>query len=257
MKRILSLLIVLLLALIAGWWLLSAPPPAAGNARLEQDRRDKQYIDDARARKDLAALEVFIRQNPNSNWRQVAVFYRDEFAYQKAVAEGSMESLERYIRQYPQSQWNTFARQRLEQIRRERKAEQDRRDRQRKLAGKPVPTVVDGAAPAAQENAPAQAVIDAPARTATDARERVQRALSIYQQQREQKQYESRQQLQKKRAEQQRQRNCQVMRDQLRQFDSNIRWYRLDAQGQRVFLDEQAVAAKRRETENYLKRNCR
>ena len=252
-----SILLLLPLLTVIVLWLLKPDHQAMENtAQLERDRQDKQFIKDARQRKDIAALESFIRDNPQSGWREVAIFYRDEFAYRQATARGDAKSLEQYIRQYPDSQWRTFAEQRLDQIRREEKARQDRLQRQRKLTGKPLPLPGDRGSGTAAEQ-PAQAVIETPRKKTPDARERVQRALSIYEQQRKEKKFDEHQQKQRQKAEQERKRNCIRMRDQLKQFDSNIRWYRLDAEGKRVFLDEQQVAAKRRETENYLKRNCR
>ncbi len=249
------LLLLPLLTIIVIWLLKPDHRAVQDTAQLERDRQDKQFIEDARQRKDIAALETFIRDNPQSGWREVAIFYRDEFAYREATAKGDAKSLEQYIRRYPDSQWKTFAEQRLEQIRREEKAQQDRLQRQRKLTGKPTP-IPGSSGSVATEQPATQAIFEAP-KPASDARERVQRALSIYEQQREEKKFDEYQQKQRQKAEQERKRNCIRMRDQLKQFNSNIRWYQLDAEGKRVFLDEQQVDAKRRETENYLKRNCR
>jgi hypothetical protein len=251
------ILLLILLSVLTWWSLQTARQGTVDNGQLERDRQQKQLIDQARERKDIAALEAFIRENPDSGWRDVAIFYRDEFAYRQAVAKGDPKSLEQYILLYPQSQWRSFAEQRLEQFRREEQARLSRIERQRKLAGKPLPLPAAGAQAPIPEQPASQAIISPPKPLSPDPRERVQRALSIYQQQREQKQFDARQQQQRKQAEQEQQRNCMRLRDQLRQFDSNIRWYQLDADGKRVFLDEQQVRAKRRETENYLKRHCR
>ena len=251
------LLLLPLLTIIVIWLLKPDHRAVQDTAQLERDRQDKQLIEEARQRKDIAALETFIRDNPQSGWREVAIFYRDEFAYREATAKGDAKSLEQYIRRYPDSQWKTFAEQRLEQIRREEKARQERLQRQRKLAGKPVPLPGSNGSVSAPGQPASQAIFEAPGTAAPDARERVQRALSIYEQQREEKKFDEYQQKQRQKAEQERKRNCIRMRDQLKQFDTNIRWYQLDAEGKRVFLDEQQVAKRRRETENYLKRNCR
>ncbi len=258
MNKLLAVLSILVVAAI-GWRFMSGPDQAGIDAqRLEQDRRDRAYIEQARARKDIAALEQFIRDNPRSGWRDVAIFYRDEFAYRRATARGDADSLKRYIRLYPDSQWVTFARQRLEQLRLEQKAQRDRVDRQRKLAGRQPALPPTAEEPLqTRQQAPAQAIVEAPTEPRLDARERVQRALSIYEQQRKQKAFDAAQQKQQRKAEKDRQRQCQRLRDQLRQFDSGIRWYRLDDQGKRQFLDATAVAAERRKTEDYLRKHCR
>jgi len=252
------ILLLLLLSILTWWSLQSVRQDAVDSQQLELNRQQKQLIEQARERQDIAALDAFIRDNPDSGWRDVAIFYRDEFAYRQAVAKGDQKSLEQYIRQYPESQWRNFAEQRLEQIKREEQARRDRQARQNKLAGKTLPlTGASATSPPMAEQPAARALTSPPESPSPDPRARVQRALSIYEQQREQKQFNEQQLQLRKQAEQERQRHCLQLRDQLKQFDSNIRWYELDAKGNRVFLDEQQLQAKRQETENYLKRHCR
>jgi len=258
------LVLLLLAAMLAGWLLLQGQSPAEDPSTSSvPDSREKQLIDQARKNKDIAALNDFIRKHPDSEWLDTALFYRDQFAYREAMAKGDRNSLERYLKEHPDSQWTGFVQQQLEQIQREEDALKARQERERLLKGKNLAGKLP-IQPAAEESSaetaesPAQALVEPPsAPSPLSARERIQRALSIYEKQRAEKEFSEYQQQQREQDKRQQQRNCSRMRRQLAAFEKRFRWYRIDEQGEKIFLSEKEIAQKRQETETYLKRNCR
>jgi len=198
------LVLLLLAAMLAGWLLLQGQSPAEDPSTSSvPDSREKQLIDQARKNKDIAALNDFIRKHPDSEWLDTALFYRDQFAYREAMAKGDRNSLERYLKEHPDSQWTGFVQQQLEQIQREEDALKARQERERLLKGKNLAGKLP-IQPAAEESSaetaesPAQALVEPPsAPSPLSARERIQRALSIYEKQRAEKEFSEYQQQQR------------------------------------------------------------
>ncbi len=262
MKKPAVIIILSLAAMLAGWFLLRNPvwthPSATSRVAA---LKEKQLIDEARKHKDIAALNAFIRNHPDSEWIDTATFYRDQFAYHKAMEKGDQSSLKRFLKDYPASQWAGFARDQLEQLQREKEARLARLKRKQLLKGKTSSdklgvdmtqdTVIDNT------ELPARALIEPPpARSSLSARERIQRALSIYEKQRDDEEFRKRQQ-QREQEKRQQQQNCAQMRQQLASFKKQFRWYRINEQGEKIFLSEQEIKQKARETKNYLRKNCR
>jgi len=264
MRSLPVVILLLLAALLSGWFLLQGRGPSGEAATSSApDSGEKRLIDEARKSKDIAALNEFIRKHPDSEWLETARFYRDQFAYREAMEKGDRNSLKRYLQDHPDSQWAGFVQQQLEQLQREEDAKQARLERKRLLRGKsgagtlPINPAAEKSATDTAES-PSQALVEpAPAPSPLSARERIQRALSIYEKQRAEKEFGEYQQRQREMEKKQQQRNCSRMRRQLAAFRKRFRWYRIDEQGEKVFLDAEEIAQKRRETEIYLKRNCR
>ena len=256
-------LLLLLTTLLLGWFLLQDRSRSMQTETASvPPSRDKQRIEEARKNRDITALNAFIRTHPDSEWLDTAIFYRDQFAYSEAMAKGDQNSLKRYLQDYPASQWTGFVEQQLEQLQREEEARQARQQRKQLLGGKtdPAQLPIDSAPKISsgdRVNSPAQALVEPPQpRTSLSARERIQRALSIYEKQRAEKEFSEYQQQQRELEKKQQQRNCSRMRRQLAEFKKRFRWYRIDEQGEKIFLNAEEIEQKRQETETYLKRNC-
>ncbi len=263
MKNLPVIIILSLAAMLTGWFLLQSliwnDPSATSRVA---NPKEKQLIDEARKHKDIAALNVFIRSHPDSEWIDTATFYRDQLAYHKAMEKGDQSSLKRFLKDYPASQWAGFARDQLEQLQREEEARLARRKRKQLLKEKissgklridPIQeTVIDNT------ELPTRALVEPPpARSSISARERIQRALSIYEKQRDDEAFSKRQKQQREQEKTRQQQECAQMRQQLAGFSKRFRWYRVNEQGEKVFLSEKEIKQKKRETKDYLSKNCR
>lgn len=233
---------------------------------LEQANRvhqqDKAALDAARATEELAPLEQFIFDRPDSPWLDTAIYYRDRLILQKAVDSRDVRQLNRYIKNHPDSQWLNTARQHIKRLQRER----ENREIQQRIQAENVPDYLTR--PAAKKTT--RTVSEPTAKPVSQARsqpssqeapvdpnERIKRALSIYQkinkqQQRERDQARTQREQQEKLLAQ-----CNRLQDRLKQFKPRTRWYELDENGNRVFIDKQTVQQRKQAMQQDYDRHCR
>ena len=95
-----------------------------------------------------------------------------------------------------------------------------------------------------------------PKKSTSDARDRVTRALSIYSKINKQRSEEAVLQREKREQIAQLERECNQMKDQLRQFKHNIRWYQLDDQGNRVYMKKDDVKKQKQVLRDSIQQHC-
>lgn len=189
---------------------------------------DKAQFEFALQQKSISLFNEFIQQRPDTVWMENARYYRDKLALDFAKSEGTEEALNKFLQDYPGSAWVDNALYHRDKLAR---------------PGKKVPSI---------ENSHERARVDANLETLSRNHQpveqdpspeqlRVQKALAIYEQINKEKQLASANAEKIRRQEEKRKRDCIVMHDQLRSFDERKRWYRLDDQGNRVYLSDDEV----------------
>ena len=208
---------------------------------------EKALFEQAQAAGTISALNQFIAQHPESAWYDQAIYQRNKLAYQQAAATNDPKRLGDFIAQNPDSRWRPHAEQALKRLQRNQAHQQQLREQQEVL------TERQRRRPTLSSNVKARAV----ASGNDDSRERVERALSIYQKQRELEASEiERKRKMESRANQQAQR-CARVRDQLKQYErKRIRWYELDENGERVFLSKAQVEREQNALQQQYREFC-
>jgi hypothetical protein len=224
-------------------------------------KQEQAALDAARASNNINLLNQFIFDHPDSQWLERAVFYRDQMAYREAVAEKTPKALQGFITTYPNSQWAPQAEQGIQRLNNEFRLQQEMvkqearlKEQRQQLAGQGN----RGTARSASGRDPLELQVQGQRQARqTSSQDRVSRALAIYQQQRDQEKKQSFQQQQQRAAEQERQRRCNEISDQLRQYQRNrVRWYELDENGERVFLSDDQIESSKREMQQYREKHC-
>ncbi len=234
-------------------------------ARLEQE---KQALQAAQASQDILALNQFIADHPQSDWLEKAIYERDKLAYHQAAETGQISALEEFISQYQGSQWISQAQSRLQRLQQEQKRQEDivRKKQQLELQrqqmadqlstniglleDKTTDTLTTGTTPTTPTP-------EKKTSKGLSSRERVARALAIYQKQRQQEQHSDTKQQEEDRKEEQIKRRCQQIKDQIAQYNNRrIKWYDLDGSGKRVYLNKKQVSISRKRLREEYNQNC-
>jgi hypothetical protein len=232
-------------------------------ARFEQE---KQALQAAQESKDIVALNRFITDHPQSDWLEKAIYERDKLAYHQASETNQASALEKFINQYTGSQWISQAQNRLQHLKQEQKLlaeiqlKQQKLDIQRQqISEQQAATVITDTN--TQQTKDKAAEVPTPATKASNSslsgRDRVARALAIYQKQRQQEQHTDTKQRQEQLREEQKKRRCLQIKDQIAQYNNRrIKFYDLDGSGKRVYLNKQQVSINRKKIQEEYKQNC-
>jgi len=221
-------------------------------------QQDKAALDAARASNELAPLEQFIYERPNSAWLETAEYYRDKLILQQAIDSADVRQLHRYIKKYPQSPWLNTAQQHIKKLQREK----ENKLIQQRIQADNTPDYLAKPEVPAPKRTSTQTLTAAPAKIEKkkrndDPNERIQRALSIYQKINKQQQREQDQAKQQRQREEKLLSQCNRLKDQLKQFKPRMRWYELDEQGNRVFIDKATVAKRKQAMQDDYNRYCK
>jgi hypothetical protein len=235
-------------------------------ARLEQE---KQALQSAQASQDILALNQFIADHPQSDWLEKAIYERDKLAYHQATETGQISALEEFISQYQGSQWIAQAQSRLQRLQQEQKRQEDivRKQQQLELQRQQIEDqlsttigVLEDKTPDTLTKGTTPTTTPTPEkknRKSLSSRERVDRALAIYQKQRQQEQHSDTKRQEEDRKEEQLKRRCQQIKDQIAQFNNRrIKWYDLDGSGKRVYLNKKQVSINRKRLREEYNQNC-
>lgn len=215
-------------------------------------QQEKEALDLARATNKLTPLNQFIQQNPESDWLETAVYYRDRLVMQIAVDSGNTETLAQFILNNPNSEWKNHARQQLKKLKREQEIEKSRQlaiikkqneelSKRKRSTVNSKKTIHSGQSKKSKRD---------------DSAERVQRALSIYQKINKQKQRDASQEKKQQQRNAEFSRRCNKLKDELKQFKMRTRWYQLDEKGNRVFIDKATVAKRKKDMQADYDRYC-
>lgn len=222
---------------------------------LERYERDKLAFEAARDSKNPKILFRFIHENPDSAWKDTAQYHLEKQLVEDAVKAQNGQALKSFIKNYPKSEWTRNAKrqlQYLQRIERQRVQQQQQADE--------VPVLNQRAAQKSPAKPLAKQQRVSSSKKATprndDARERVNRALSIYSKVNKQKSKQAEQQKLKREEQEKVARLCVEMKDQLKQFRSNIRWYELDDQGNRVYMDKETVKRQKQNLQDNVEQYC-
>jgi hypothetical protein len=252
------------IALIVGYQQYSHYQQQSAQARdLKDYEMGKQALENARVTKSPQPLDQFIRQHPDSDWVDTAVYYRDKFALQQIVETRDTAKLKQFIKHNSDSEWQASAQQHLIKIQRE----QENREIQQRILNNQPEMEISGNIPsldAAPSSTPAQSVqTKTPARSTNttsrnESAERVRRALSIYQTMSKPNIAQNEMRKKQQQQEERRLRACNRLKDQLVQFKKSrrTRWYDLDDTGERVYMSKPAVAQRKKEIRSQIERNC-
>lgn len=215
-------------------------------------QQEKKALDKARATNELESLIQFIHQYPESVWMNTAVYYRDRLIMQKAIDSRQANNLTQFIQNYPDSSWKNHAQHQLTRLNTELEAEEARRQAEIKRKQTELTTrkIAD------TDSKKIYPITKTKKPKNDDPNARVQRALSIYKKANEQKQKEA---AQKKKQQQQTAeltRRCNKTKDQLKQFKTRTRWYNLDEQGNRVYVDKAIVEQRKKDMQANYERYC-
>lgn len=229
-------------------------------ARLEQE---KAALEAAKAQNSITALNQFIKQYPDSNWLHKALFERDKLAYHQAVKNNSISDVENFLASYPQSQWLAQAQSRLQRLQQEQKLKLDLDKKQARLEQQRKQIQLQQKQAAIPEAEQDQEVLvvqnkstQQKSKNSLSGTDRVNRALSIYQKQRQQEQAIVDKQQQSRAQEEKLRQYCLSLKDQITQYKSRVRWYDLDNSGKRVFLSKQQVASNKQKLEQLYRERC-
>lgn len=235
-------------------------------ARFEQE---KQALLAAQASNDIAQLNQFIADHPQSDWLEKATYERDKLAYHQAIQTDQIAALEKFINEYRSSQWINQAQNRLQRLRQEAKLQAEIALKQQKLELQRQQLAEQQAAASTGELEEKPAQLPAPAQVTNSinnsssannslsSRDRVARALAIYQKQRQQEQHTDTEQQKQDQKQAQQDRRCQQIKDQIAQYNNRrIKWYDLDGSGKRVYLNKQQVSRNRKQIQEEYKQNC-
>lgn len=200
--------------------------------------QEHQQFEAALSSQNVSTLNQFIQLNSESTFKEKAIFERDRLAYKLAIATDNPKHIKNYISNYPDSQWADSAGQYLLKIKSQQEVEQKTQqlDLMRIQQQK-------------EREIKKQASLEA-------TRDRVNRALSIYQKQRQKQETLENQ---NKVAEQKRQQDeykCNKIKDQLKHYKTNTRWYSLDEKGERVFIDKAQVEAMKAKQQKMYNDHC-
>lgn len=232
---------------------LQAPQQAL--IKMEQEQK---ILDATVSQKDITALNLFIQQNPQSVLIEKAIYERNRLAYKQAIASNNPKQIRNFINNYPKSQLVDSAQQhllRLQQVLTQELIADETTKSQPDRALK-QPYQKKSREKLSQQSLYVQKK-SAPDKPAPDSSDRVTRALAIYQKMRKKEQQAD----QQKRAAQQHreadQTRCFEIRDQLKQFKRNTRWFELDDKGNRVFIEKDQVAQRQNKMQSFYDQNCK
>lgn len=215
-------------------------------------RQEKKALDLARSSNDPEAIRAFIQQYPGSVWLDIAYYQHDRLVVQDAINAKDTSKLNRFIHQNRHSQWRQHAEHYLKKFNRVRDEEQEKKTSQ--LSQQNAEQTIGGIPRPVQNKVTHTTKIKKSSNN--DSRDRVNRALSIYQKMSNQKQLKVRQQKKQQLNEEKQVHHCNTMKDQLKQYSRRIRWYELDNQGNRIFLNKEEVNRRKQTTQNNYNKYC-
>jgi hypothetical protein len=218
---------------------------------LEIYNRDKIALDVARESKDPKALYRFIHQNPDSAWRKSAQYYLEKQLVNDAVNDNNIIALKGFIRNYPDSEWKQYATDYKDKLLQQQK--------QKLVQETKISTNVQIEASqttALTKQRTSISSIKPVTKKTDDARDRVNRALSIYSKINKKKSIEAERQQKERQHLAEIEQRCNKMQDQMKQFRKNVRWYELDAEGKRVYMDKESVKQQKKAMQDDFNQYC-
>ncbi len=222
--------------------------------KLAQSKRDKQAFDKAKDSGDPKLLFRFIHENPDSAWLETAQYHLEKLLVENAIAKRNIQALEGFIRNYPKSDWTLIAKRHLTQFEYDQKQQITPLDNNEPVLEQRKDSKPNPGDPIRIEQR--VGTTQSTSNNRNDARERVNRALSIYSKVNKQKTKQLEQQKLKREEEEKIARLCIEMKDQLKQFRSNVRWYELDEQGNRVYIDKDTVSQQKQTIQENIQQYC-
>lgn len=215
--------------------------------------QEKKAFEKAKNSRDIEQLNDFIRTYPNSDWVEIAYYHRDKLIVNKAVELKNEKRLQNFVQQNPNSQWKQYATQYIKKFKRIHENNEMLKAQQlakEKLEKKNLTNSTPAQYSSTQNKEPTA--------RADSARERVNRALSIYNKINKQKSREA----DKLNEQQQKQarvdRDCHKLKNQLEDYkQKRVRWYTLDKQGKRVYMSKQQIANRKKAIEQDMSDYCR
>ena len=255
--KTLSITLAIITALLAGYYGYSSyQQQIALQQSLAQHQLEQQALQQAQQSKDLSQLNRFIADYPESEWIERAIYERDKLAYHQAVEKNQIEALQSFISQYANSQWIPQARNRLQRLQQEQKLLADIEKKQQQLEIQRQQVVIQQQQAAAEQQQSEEKQAPEKIKTSLSSRDRVAKALAIYQKQRQQEQQEENEQQQQQIREEKLQQKCIQIKDQIEQYRQRIRWYDLDKNGKRIYLSKQQVENNRQSLQRQYQENC-
>jgi hypothetical protein len=263
-KKLITAVIVIILALVGYQQYHKYQQVEQQQRALQAYQQEKQALDTARATNTPGAIEQFMVQYPDSAWIGTAQYYLEKQLLDKAIEAGEEQALQKFINAYPNSVWKQHAvqqrkimqsdreiREAEQRLKEQRAVEADRQALLQNQAKAPEPVLQPRAAPAIDS-------LGKPVKRASnEARERVNRALSIYS--KLDKERVKREEEKRKRQQQEEdiRQKCNRLKDQLKQFrHSDRRWYKLDEQGKRIFMRPSEVDREKAAINKQIEEYC-
>ena len=194
--------------------------------------RDEVALNDAKATGSVESIDRFIQQYPNSVWLDSAVYARDKTAYDLAKKANSKVAYESFIKKYPNSRWLDKVKHKLVIINKSMassraKIKPDIKRQKNNSVNQP-----------------------------TLPQKRVSRALQIYSEIDKKRQLKKKEKLRKEAIASEIKLTCHHLKDRLKRHGELVIFYRLDENGERVFLTDEEVAKKRNTLEKAISKNC-
>jgi hypothetical protein len=234
----------------------------------QQFEQEKTSLQAAIDKQSVSAIDRFIADHPASDWLAKARFERDKLTYQQAVESDKISNLEQFIAEYPQSTWISQAKNRLQRLRQEKKLLAEIEQKQKKLdaqreqlaqqQSRNKDEVIEETTTPAPATDSVKVESTAPSRPASgiSATERVNRALSIYQQQRQQEQQVIEQRKQEQLKEEQKKRECAALKAENDKFRYNFNYYDLNGDGKKTYMTKHQIIMKKKELQAKYDEMC-
>ena len=204
-----------------------------------QDNRQQYYFEQAeyetaKSERSISALNRFIRKYPHSKFKRTAVYERDRLAYVESANSDSSASVQNFIDNYPRSAWLPKAKYMLKQLKQSERGS---------TARTKVASAGDSKVSAYQSSS-------------ENSMDRVRKALSVYE-----SGHNERQKVKEETEKQQvllakQQQKCDRLSDRLRTYNEGRRWYNLDAQGERQYLNDEQIARNHQNIKKKYSQHC-
>ncbi len=224
---------------------------------VERLQQEQQELQKAQQSNSITELNRFIKDHPQSDWIERAIYERDKLAYHQAIETNQVKALEAFIAEYADSQWLPQASNRLQRLKQEQKllAEMELKQQQLDIQRQQIAKQQQQQQAEAQQQAEE---MQAPKQISTglSGRDRVARALAIYEKQRQQQQQVNNEQLKQQQKDEKLQQKCIRVKDQITQYEQRVRWYDLDKNGKRIYLSKQEVAQKKQQLQQQYQEYC-
>lgn len=175
---------------------------------------ESQSFQQAQKSNTIESYQSFLNQFPQGQHAQRAIYARDKLIFRKAQRDSSPKSVAEFIQNYPDSPW--------------------RADAERALA------IRDGSfGPKDDAPTPKKSRYQTTETSGESSNDRVLKALNTYSERRQQKAKVKHEQQEQEKKLAAKKRQCQKMKDQLDIYKEGRRWYDLNKDGERIFLDDQ------------------